>query len=168
VIDSHQPPAYYNDLKRYRKSIEGFDTPYTPNNQMVSGLHFTLSQIKAEGLENIWKRTATLARATRAAVQAMGLKFFAADPVDSVTGIVVPAGVDEGKWRKDLRGKYGIHCAGGQGELKGTMIRINHMGYVDAVDTVGAIAALEWTLADQGYAFELGSGTTAFSKAMQS
>lgn len=167
VIDSHQAPAYYNDLKRYRKSMEGFDTPYTPNNQMVSGLAFTLRQIKSEGLENIWKRTAQLARATRAAAEAMGLKLFAADPVDSVTGLVVPPGVDEGKWRKDMRVKYGIHCAGGQGELKGKMIRLNHMGYVDAVDTVGAVAAMEWTLAAQGYKLEPGAGVAAFVRAVR-
>ena len=40
-----------------------------------------------------------------------------------------------------MRGKYGVHCAGGQGSMKGQMIRLNHMGYVDEVDTVGAIAA---------------------------
>jgi len=166
VIDSHQAPTYYNDLKRYRKSLTDSDTPYTPNNQMVSGLKFTLSQIKAEGLENIWRRTAQLAKAMRAAVAAIGLKLFAADPVDSVTGVVVPAGVDEGKWRKDLRSRFGIHCAGGQGEMKGKMIRLNHMGYVDAVDTIGAIAAMEWTLASQGYQLQLGAGVTAFVKIM--
>ncbi|MBN2560897.1 MAG: alanine--glyoxylate aminotransferase family protein [Phycisphaerae bacterium] len=164
VIDSHQPPAYYNDLKMYRKSMEGFDTPYTPNNQMVNGLKYTLSKIKEEGIENVWARTALLAKATRAAVEALGLRVFAKDPVDSVTGVCVPDGVDEGKWRKDMRAKYGIHCAGGQGHLKGNIIRLNHMGYVDAVDTVGAIAAMEWTLADQGYKFDMGAGTGAFGK----
>lgn len=167
VIDSHQPPAFYNDLKRYRKSMKDDDTPFTPNNQMVSGLKFTLSQITAEGMESVWARTTRLARATRTAIEAMGLKVFAKDPVDSVTGVVVPDGVDEGRWRKDLRNHYGIHCAGGQGHIKGKVIRLNHMGYVDAVDTVGAIAALEWTLADQGYKINIGAGTGAFGKAFQ-
>ncbi len=164
VIDSHQAPAYYNDLKKYRKSMEGNDTPYTPNNQMVSGLKYTLTQIKEQGIENVWARTALLAKGTRAAVVALGLKVFAKDPVDSVTGVLLPDSVDEGKLRKTLRSKYGIHCAGGQGHLKGKIIRLNHMGYVDAVDTVGAIAALEWALAEQGYKFEMGAGTGAFGK----
>ncbi|MCB9858286.1 MAG: alanine--glyoxylate aminotransferase family protein [Phycisphaerales bacterium] len=167
VIDSHQAPTYYNDIKAYRKSMDKFDTPYTPNNQMVTGLKFTLKQIKAEGIENIWSRTAKLAKATRAAVSALGMKVFATDPVDSVTAIEIPKGVDGGKWRKDLRAKYGIHCAGGQGHIKDTIIRLNHMGYVDEVDTVGAIAALEWTLAAQGYKFESGAGTGAFSRVIQ-
>ncbi|MCG8405074.1 MAG: alanine--glyoxylate aminotransferase family protein [Phycisphaerales bacterium] len=167
VIDSHQAPTYYNDLKAYRKSIEKSDTPYTPNNQMISGLKFTLTQIKETGLENVWAKSALLAKATRTAVEALGLKLFASDPVDSVTAVAVPGGVDEARLRKDMRSKYGIHCAGGQGSMKGEIIRLNHMGYVDEVDTLGAIAALEWTLAEQGYKFELGTGITAFSKVIQ-
>ncbi|MFQ5423334.1 MAG: pyridoxal-phosphate-dependent aminotransferase family protein [Phycisphaerae bacterium] len=167
VIESHQPPAYYNDLRTYRKGQKTFDTPYTPNNQMVSGLLFTLNQIKEFGIENIWAKTALLARATRLAIHALGLDLFATDPVDSVTGIKVPGGVDEARWRKDMRGRYGIHCAGGQGSMKGTMIRLNHMGYVDEVDTIGAIAAMEWTLAAQGFDFEPGAGMTAFSRTFQ-
>ncbi len=166
VVDSHEPPVFYNNLKSYRKSAAENDVPYTPNNQMVRGLRYTLRQIKAEGIENVWKRSATLARATRAAVQALGMTLYAESPVDSVTGINTPAGVDDDKLRKNCRAKYGVHFAAGQGEMKGKMFRINHMGYVDEVDTVGAIAALEWVLAEQGYKFQLGAGVTAFMKAL--
>ena len=62
--------------------------------------------------------------------------------MDSVTGIKVPAGVDDSKWRKDMRSKFGIHCAGGQGDMKGQMVRFNHMGYVDEVDTLGGLVFL--------------------------
>jgi aspartate aminotransferase-like enzyme len=167
VIESHDSPSFYNDLKAFKKSQADNDVPWTPNNQLVKGLRYTLRQIKAEGIESVWKRTAKLAKATRAAAQAMGLSIYAADPVDSVTGINVPSGVDDDKWRKTMRSKFGVHVAAGQGELKGKMIRLNHMGYVDEVDTVGAIAAMEWTLAEQGYKFELGSGVAAFTKAMK-
>lgn len=166
VIDSHTYPAYYNDLKRYRKSMKDNDTPYTPNNQMVGGLKYTLGLIKKEGIENVWARTAKLAKATRAALAALGLTLYAKDPVDSVTGIHTPPGVDDDKLRKTCRSKFGIHFAAGQGDMKGKMFRINHMGYVDEVDTVGAIAALEWVLAEQGYKFQMGAGVTAFMKAM--
>ena len=52
--------------------------------------------------------------------------------------------------------------------MKGQMIRLNHMGYVDEVDTVGAIAAMEWTLAEQGSKFEMGAGTAAFGRVIGS
>jgi aspartate aminotransferase-like enzyme len=162
VIDTIEPITYYNSLKAYRKSLATFDTPYTPNNQLIRGLLKSLQMIKEEGLENVWKRSARLAAGTRAAVKALGLELYASAPGDSVTAVKVPAGIDEGKWRKDMRAKFGIHCAGGQGDMKGTIIRLNHMGYVDEVDTLGAIGAMEWTLADQGYTFTLGAGVTAF------
>ena len=162
VIESHESPAFYNCLKAYKKSQADSDVPWTPNNQLVRGLRFTLRQIKTETIEGVWKRTAALARGTRAAAEALGLSLYAADPVDSVTGINLPAGIDDDKWRKSMRTKYGIHVAAGQGELKGKMIRVNHMGYVDEVDTVGAIAAMEWGLAEQGYRFKLGAGVSAF------
>ncbi|HWL92858.1 MAG TPA: alanine--glyoxylate aminotransferase family protein [Phycisphaerae bacterium] len=166
VIESHEAPAFYNDLKAYRKTQADDDVPWTPNNQLVKGLRQTLRQIKAEGIENIWDRSALMARATRAACQALGLSLYAVDPADSVTGINVPAGVNDEQWRKSMRGKHGVHVAVGQGELKGKMIRINHMGYVDAVDTAGAIAAMEWTLAEQEYKFQIGSGAAAFVRAV--
>lgn len=160
-IDSGKMPVFYNDLKAYRKSLETFDAPYTPALTLVRGLNFVLKQIKARGLENIWAETAVLARATRAAVEAMGLKVYAADPVDSVTAAVVPAGVDEAALRKTIRANFGFQIAGGQGELQGKIVRFSHMGYVDMFDTLGVISALEMVLSGQGYQFPLGAGVSA-------
>ncbi|MEE8169477.1 MAG: alanine--glyoxylate aminotransferase family protein, partial [Phycisphaerae bacterium] len=118
AADAIDPPAYYNSLKAYRKSLGSFDTPYTPNNQLIRGLLKGLTMIREEGLENVWSRTAKLAAGTRAAVKALKLELFAADPGDSVTAIKVPVGVDEARWRKDMKSRFGIHCAGGQGDMK--------------------------------------------------
>ena len=163
-IDSGKTPTLYNDLKAYRKSLAEWDVPYTPPVSLVRGLLVVLRGIKERGLEAIWAETAMLARATRAAAQAMGLKLFAADPVDSVTAVVVPAGVEEGALRKTIRGKYGFQIAGGQGELKGKIVRFSHMGYVDAFDTLGVLAALEMTLIGQGFKVTPGAGLSAAQK----
>jgi aspartate aminotransferase-like enzyme len=161
-IDSGKMPTLYNDLKAYRKSMETWDSPFTPNVSLVRGAVYSLRKIKQRGLENIWVETALMARATRAAAVAMGLEIFPKDPVDSVTAVTVPAGVDEAALRKTMRGKYGFQIAGGQGDLVGKIIRFSHMGYVDSFDTLGVIAALEMTLYGQGYRkFALGAGLTA-------
>jgi aspartate aminotransferase-like enzyme len=81
-----------------------------------------------------------------------------------VTAVVVPTGVDEGALRKTMRAKYGFQIAGGQGELKGKIIRFSHMGYVDAFDTLGVLAALEMTLIGQGFKLAPGSGVAAAQK----
>jgi aspartate aminotransferase-like enzyme len=127
----------------------------------MMGLRKALQLIKADGIENIWKRTARLAQATRAAGQAIGLKPFASDPSDSLTALLLPEGLDEATFRKKLRADFGIVAAGGQDQLKGRAIRLNHMGYVDEVDTLGAIGAVELLLVRMGHEFELGAGTTA-------
>ena len=160
-VDSAKTPTLYNDLKAYRKSLETFDAPYTPAITLVRGAVFNLKRIKERTLEAIWKETTLMAKASRAAVEAMGLKLFAADPVDSVTAVSVPPGVDEGALRKTMSGKYGFHIAGGQGDMKGTIIRFSHMGYVDIFDTLGVIAALEMTLKGMGYPVTIGTGVSA-------
>jgi len=160
-IDSGTTPTLYNDLKAYRKSLETFDAPYTPANTLVRGALHVLRGMRERGLESIWSETTRLARATRAAAEAIGLKVFASDPVDSVTAMVVPDGVDEAALRKKMRGEYGFQVAGGQGALKGKIIRFSHMGYVDAFDTLGAISALELTLVGQGFSLTVGAGLAA-------
>ena len=160
-INSAKMPVLYNDLKAYRKSLETFDAPYTPAITLVRGAVKVLQEIKGRTLEKVWAETAMLARATRAAAGALGMKVFPADPVDSVTALVVPNGIDEPKLRKTMLSRYGFRLAGGQDSLKGRIIRLSHMGYVDAFDTLGAIAALELALAEQGYAVKLGAGVSA-------
>lgn len=160
-IDSGKTHVLYNDLKAYRKSLETWDAPYTPALTLVRGTLVALRGMKERGLENIWKETTTLARLMRAAAGALGIQVYAKDPVDSVTALIVPDGIDEATLRKTMRTKYGFHVAGGQGDIKGKIIRFSHMGYVDAFDTIGAIAALELVLKEMGHAVTLGAGVSA-------
>lgn len=165
-IDSGKMPTLYNDLKAYRKSLETWDAPYTPAATLVRGAVHVLRKIKEWSLESVWAETSLLARTTRAAVRAMGLDTFATDPVDSVTAIKVPDGVDEPALRKTMKDKYGFQVAGGQGSLKGKIVRFSHMGYVDAFDTLGAVSALELSLAAQGFDVSIGSGVAAAQRTL--
>ncbi len=160
-VDSGKMPVLYNDLKAYRKSMETWDAPYTPANTLVRGAIYNLRGMKARGLESIWKETALMARATRAAAAALKLTLFAKDPADSATALNVPDGIDEGKLRKLMYADYGMRWAGGQGEMKGKIIRISHMGYIDPFDTIAGLAGLELALHKQGYPAKLGTGVAA-------
>ncbi len=166
-IDSGKSHALYNDLMAYRKSIKDFDVPYTPAITLMRGARFMLRQIKEIGLEKIWAETTLLARATRAAATAMGLKVYSQQPSDSVTAMLVPSGIDEGALRKTMRSAHGLQLAGGQGSLKGKIIRISHMGYVDRFDTLSVIGGLELTLRSMGHKVELGAGLTAAQKVFE-
>jgi len=153
--------SYYFDLIAAREALKDEDTPFTPANTLVAALRKSLARLRAEGVEAIWARHARIAEATRAAVRALGLQVYASAPADALTAVLLPAGIDAEKARSLMRAKYGIVVAGGQEKLKGKIIRIGHLGYIDALDTLGAIAALEMALAEMGAKIELGAGLRA-------
>jgi aspartate aminotransferase-like enzyme len=167
AAESFSSPAYYNCLKAYRKALAAdFDAPYTPAIPLVVAARKALASIREEGIENIWAKSSRLARATRAAGRAIGLHVFSQQPSDSVTALCVPEGIDDKVLRTRLRNEHGVMIAGGQGKLQGRIVRIGHMGQVDAVDTLGALAAIELVLASMGHTFTLGAGVTAALRAM--
>ena len=115
--------------------------------------------MQKEGLENIFKRHALLARATREAVKEIGLSLFAKGiPSNSVTAIEAPHGIDGQVIYKTLREKHGVTAAGGQDKLKGKIFRFAHLGYADKFDVIVGISALEMTLKELGYPVVFGKG----------
>ncbi|OGB92083.1 MAG: class V aminotransferase [candidate division NC10 bacterium RIFCSPLOWO2_12_FULL_66_18] len=159
-------PKYYFNFAAERKAIEKNQSAYTPAVSLVVGLQESLRLILAEGLPNVFARHDRLARATRAGVQALGLTLFAEHPGAACTAVKAPAGIDGGAIVKGFR-KRGITIAGGQGSMKGKIIRIAHMGYVDGFDVLTALGALELTLADLGYPVKLGEGVRAAQQILQ-
>ncbi len=156
---------FYFDLRRYRKALaDGPDTPFTPANTLIRAQRASLQRIRSEGLEQLWQRHARIAAACRAAVQAMGLELFAQRPNNALTVITVPAGVDGSATLKRLEKTYGYKLADGQDTLKGKIWRLSHMGYVDAFEVLGAIAALELVLHELKRPVELGAGVAAFQR----
>jgi len=166
TIRSTERTAYYFDLVKARKSARKNDTPYTPAVSMVRALVRATDMIVEEGVDAVLERHAKLARATRAAVKALGLELLSKSPSDAVTAALMPEGVDAEELRKIMKEKYGVSVAGGQNQLKGRIIRIAHMGYMDRFDVVAVIAALEMTLAGMGRDVTLGAGVAACQKVL--
>ncbi|MFQ5481979.1 MAG: pyridoxal-phosphate-dependent aminotransferase family protein [Nitrospinaceae bacterium] len=155
-------PRFYFDFKKERKNLGNQTTAYTPAVSLVTGLRTVLKSLREEGLENVHRRHNRLARATRAAGQALGLKAVAPhSPADSATGLFVPEGVDGAKLVKSLRDEFGVTLAGGQDQWKGKVIRIAHLGYVDTFDTIIAISAVEMALRKSGHPVPMGKGVAA-------
>ncbi len=155
---------FYFDLRRALAKYAESDTPFTPANTLIKAQLVSLKRIKAEGIENLWARHAKVAAACRAAVVALGLKLFAERPNNGLTVITVPQGIDGSAILKTLEKQHGFKLADGQDNMKGQIWRLSHMGYVDAFDVLGAIAALEQVLFAAGFPLQLGSGVTAFQK----
>jgi aspartate aminotransferase-like enzyme len=160
-IEKNPAPGVYLSLKAYRKSLAENDVPYTPAITLIRGLKVSLDMIHAIGVEKVWSRTALMAKAVREAMKAHGLKVYSRRPSDSVTGIMYPEGIEDKKFRnKVLRDKWGASVAGGQGELEGKMFRVSHMGYVDPLDTIGLVAAIEYAMVDCGVKLDIGKGVS--------
>lgn len=156
---------YYFDWTRaigeQRKAAPA--TPFTPAVTLIAALDVALEMIEAEGLDQVLARHALLARATRAGAAALGLERFG-DPDDRanvVTAVALPDGIDGAKLPALLRDRYGITANGGQGQLKGRILRIAHCGYFGAFDIITSLAGLEMALRDLGADVELGSGVGA-------
>lgn len=164
-IDATPVRSFYLDLRRYRKSIAENDTPFTPANTLIRAQRASLKRIRAEGIENLWARHAKIAAACRAGVTAMGLKLFAERPNNALTVITVPEGVEGTPTLKKLEKQYGYKLADGQDTLKGKIWRLSHMGYTDAFEVLGALAALELVLLESGWKVTPGAGVAAFQKA---
>jgi aspartate aminotransferase-like enzyme len=130
----------------------------TPAITLVQGLDAALDLILAPGLQGAYERHVRLGRAARAGAKAAGLELFSPDDDRSavVTAIRVPDGVDGVALVRAMRDSSGVTVAGGQGELKGKIVRIGHIGYVDVHDVVAALAALERALVEAGADVERG------------
>ena len=165
-IESICRPAFYFDLLAYRKVIGDPDTPYTPAIGLVAALAECLRLFRAEGIENVWARVKTLAAATRAGMDALGLRLVAKRPADSMTSAYIPEGVDGKRFLKRLESRFGVKLAGGQGHLKGKIFRLAHFGLIDELDILAAIAAIELVLVEMGHGVPLGASVAAASRVL--
>lgn len=151
-------PKFYFNWAKELANLQKNQTNFTPAISLIMGLRESLRMIKKEGKENVFRRIDVLARATREGAMALGLKVFAKSPSPAVTAIIAPEGIDGQAIYKTLWKKYGVTGAGGQDQLKGKIFRIATLGYADKYDVITAMAALEFTLRDLGYKFQMGTG----------
>ena len=154
-METTKSPRYYFDLRKERKSAAKGESAYTPATSLFAALGAALDYIRQMGKGDIGAgrdalidNAELMAEMTRAGAQALGLKIFAAScPSAAVTAIQSPAGVDSGAIVKEFRESFNAVVGNGQGEMKGQLFRMAHLGYYDYLDTIGSLAALEHVLA---------------------
>jgi aspartate aminotransferase-like enzyme len=156
-------PRFYFDWARTRKAQSTLDAPFTPPVSLVAGLDVALGLLLEEGLDVAFERHVRLGRAARAGMKALGLELFSPDEDRSavVTAVRAPEGIDSGAVVKGVRDRFGMTIANGQGDLKGKIFRLGHIGWFDVFDITTQIAAVELVLADLGADVERGVAVTA-------
>src|SRR6266436_3385129 len=158
-------PKYYFDLATERKFVARNECRFTPAVSIFVGLREVLKMLEAEGLPAVFRRHERLARATRSGAEALGLELFAkASPSPALTAVVAPRGLDSEAVLSTYSTSHNITIAGGQGEMKGKVFRLGHMGYVAEFDVITALAALEQVLHELGQPVDFGAGVRAAQK----
>ena len=168
-MDATTSPRYYFDLRKERKSAAKGESAYTPATSLFAALGAALEFIRnmgngdlAHGRETLVNNAELCAEMTRAGATALGLKLYAPTPAAALTAITSPDGLDSGKIVKEFRETFDAVVANGQGEMKGKLFRIAHIGYYDYLDTIGILAALEHVLArTAGKSIDYGSAVRA-------
>ncbi|HVO48402.1 MAG TPA: aminotransferase class V-fold PLP-dependent enzyme [Steroidobacteraceae bacterium] len=158
------PRCYFDYGDMVTSNATGY-FPYTPSIPMLYGLRESLALIAEEGLENIFKRHAYLAGGVRAAVlQGWKLKLCAVAPQwysDTVSAIMVPEGINGAEVISHAFKRYNLALGAGLARVAGKLFRIGHLGDLNELMVLGAIAGAEMAMLDLGVRIEPGSGVAA-------
>ena len=175
-------PRYYFDLRKERKNAAKGESAYTPPVALIAALGASLDYIAGqgataenpasnlvEGRRKLVDSAETCAAMTRAAAKALGFKLFAPEGYEAAaaTAIMAPAGTDSGTLVKGLKSQFAAIVTDGQGDMKGHLFRIAHIGFFDYLDTIAIIGALEQVIAKVKTPlpnFEFGKGLIAAQK----
>ncbi len=159
-------PRFYFDLQKELKGQQSKgESAWTPATQLILSLQSSLQSLCSLGPEFLYAYHQQMSDSVRDAFTAMGIEFYVnKDYARSVTTLLIPKDVDGEKLKALIQKKYGMTFAGGQDHLKGKILRLAHMGFVDPFDLLSAVAAFELAMKDLGFPALLGKGTGAMMK----
>lgn len=162
IVDRTPPRSLYFDLRVERSSHSKDTTAWTPAMNIILGLNATIAALREEGLEKTYARHRCASQAAVAGFQALGLEILGGPfAAPSLTAAFTPESVDAEKLRSHMVSHSGIRIAGGQDELKGRIVRIGHMGYMNYFDVLTALSGLEISLRAFGQKITPGSAVSA-------
>ncbi len=157
------PRCFFDFADMIRTNKDGF-FPYTPATTLLRGLRASLDMLLAEGLDNVYARHLRLAEGTRLGVAAWGLKLCAKEPKwhsDTVTAVCVPAGFNSDNVVKVAYHRYRLSLGVGLSKVASKVFRIGHIGNVNEIMILQALAGCEMALRDVGVPVAAGSGVAA-------
>ena len=155
-MESTYNPRYYFDLRKERKNAKNGESAYTPAVALIAALGAALDWIAQqaatpenpagnliEGRRKLVDNAELIAEMTREAMKALGFKLFSDAPGAAATAVLAPEGTDSGVIVKGLKSTFAAIITNGQGEMKGQIFRIAHLGFFDYMDTIALIGAIE-------------------------
>jgi alanine-glyoxylate transaminase/serine-glyoxylate transaminase/serine-pyruvate transaminase len=167
ALEAHKSSRMERSYFSFEDMLKNNDAgwfPYTPSIPMLYGLRASLDLLFAEGLPQVFARHHRLAEGVRRAVDALGLSLCALDPQwysDTVSAIRTPEGVDAAEVCRIGYYRYRTAFGAGLSKVAGKVFRIGHLGDLNEVMCLAALASAEMSLADAGAKVELGAGVAA-------
>ncbi|MCL2122693.1 MAG: alanine--glyoxylate aminotransferase family protein [Desulfovibrionaceae bacterium] len=145
--------CFYFNLIKERENLEKDQTYFTSPVSLILGLQASLDRMLSYGLEAVYRKQWALTMMARTGIRSLGLQAFAPTQYTwGLTSVRLPVGVDGAEILRRMAQDYGVIMAGGQEQLKGRIVRIGHMGWVDWADLAAGIHALAEALrACNGY-----------------
>ena len=156
--NSKMSKSYFDWGQMLENNKNGF-YPYTPATNLFYGLNEAINMLLEEGLDNVFARHKRLADATRLTVEAWGLEILAKNPIersDSITAIMVPDGHDSDNLRKIIYDNYNMSLGTGLNKVKSKVFRIGHLGDLNDLSLMGALAGVEMGLKQSGIPYKSG------------
>jgi aspartate aminotransferase-like enzyme len=148
---ANEPGCFYFNLPKEREKLRQGQTLFTSPVNLIVGLDESLAMLLENGLEAVYAKQWALTMLTRAGVRAMGLTpMVKTNFAWGITSVLVPEGLDGTRLLAIVAEKFGIVLAGGQDSLKGKILRIGHMGWVDWADVLGALYAVRSAIGELG------------------
>jgi alanine-glyoxylate transaminase / serine-glyoxylate transaminase / serine-pyruvate transaminase len=162
---TRHPRCYFDYADMTKANATGY-FPYTPNLPLLYGLRESLRMLlDDEGLENVFARHRYLASGVRAAVlEGWKLPLCAKAPEwwsDTVSAIVVPEGINGAHVIDVAFRRYNLALGAGLSKVAGKVFRIGHLGDLNELMVLGALAGAEMAMLDVGVRIEPGSGVAA-------
>ena len=157
------PRCFFDFEDQIKTNVSGF-FPYTPPMILLRGLREALNMIFEEGLENVFARHHRYAEAVRAAVKGWGLRVVAKEPKwysDTVTAVYTPEGFDGKEVVRHGYRRYNLSLSVSLAKIAGKAFRIGHLGDLNELMILSALAGAEMSMKDLGMPVKLGSGVAA-------
>ena len=156
---------YYNDWRKTRKTALENTGPFTSPVTLIAGLLSVLNAFEEMGYERLYEKSWRLMKATREACKAMGLQLLVKrdeDASPACTSVLTEGLIDTKAFKK-----LGLTISGGQDELKGKIIRLGHIGYMDGWDVLSQIIALSKAFSEKGKSVNLSAGLSKFWEVLE-
>jgi alanine-glyoxylate transaminase / serine-glyoxylate transaminase / serine-pyruvate transaminase len=163
------PRTYWDWSDMLANNAKGY-FPYTPATNMLYGLDTAIDMLTEEGLDNVFARHIRHGEAARAAVKVWGLELQCAveseqSPV--LTTIRLPDGHNADALRQIILDKFDLSLGTGLSKVAGRVFRIGHLGDINDLTVIAALAGVEMGLGLAGVPHKPGGVQAAMARLSQ-